>query len=83
MLIQEFYSNMHGFDFSVSLFITHIRGTHIIVTPDIVSDLLRVPRVKHPNYPGCDHLKTVSKDKLISSFCEHPFDWGERSFTYC
>ena len=74
---------MHGFDFSVSLFITHIRGTHIIVTPDIVSDLLRVPRVKHPNYPGCDHLKTVSKDELISSFCECPSDWGKRQFTYC
>ena len=69
---------MHGFDFSIPLFHTRIRGMCIVVTLDIVSDVLRVLRVEHPDYPGCDHLKTVSKDKLISSFCEHPFDWGER-----
>ena len=33
MLIQEFYSNMHGFNFSVPLFSTHVQGTHIVVTP--------------------------------------------------
>ena len=27
MLIQEFYSNMHGIDRSVPLFFTHVRGT--------------------------------------------------------
>ena len=32
VLIQEFYSNMHSFDFSVPLFSTHVRGTRIIVT---------------------------------------------------
>ena len=48
-----------------------------MVTPDIVSDVLRVPKVAHPDYPGCDLLKTVSKDELISSFCERPSDWGE------
>ena len=74
---------MHGFDYSVPLFATRVQGTGIVVTPDIVSDVLHVPRVAHPNYPGCDHLKTVSKDKLISSFCEHPSDWGDRQFTPC
>ena len=74
---------MHGFDFSVPLFITHVRGTRIVVTPDIVSDVLRVLRIEHPDYPGCDHLKTMSKNELISSFYEHPSDWGERQFTYC
>ena len=54
-----------------------------MVTPDIVSDMLHVPRVAHPNYPSYEHLRTVSKDKLISSFCEHPFNWGDRQFTYC
>ena len=82
VLIQEFYSNMHGFDFSVPLFIIRVRGTCIVVTLDIVSNVLHVPRVEHPNYPGCDRLKTVSKDELISSFCEHPSNWGERQFTY-
>ena len=42
--------------------------------------MLHVSRVEHPNYPGCDHLKTESKDELISSFCTN---WGERQFTYC
>ena len=41
---------------------------HIVVTPDIVSDVLRVLKVVHANYLGYDRLKTVSKDKLISSF---------------
>ena len=40
MIIQEFYSNMHRFDYSVSYFITCVWGTRIIVTPDIVSEVL-------------------------------------------
>ena len=83
MLIQEFYSNMHGFDYLVPLLVTRVWGTHIVVTPDIVSDVLRVPRVEHPDYPSCDRLRTMSKDELISSFCEHPSDWGDRQFTSC
>ena len=51
MLIQEFYSNMHGFDYSIPLFVTRIRGTHIVVTLDIVSDVLRIPMVANPDYP--------------------------------
>ena len=69
---------MHGFDFSMLLFIIHIRGTRIIVTLEIVSDVLRVPKVEHPDYLGYDRLKTMSKDELISTFCEHPSDWGKR-----
>ena len=69
---------MHGFDFSIPLFVIRVQGTCIVVTPDIVSDVLRVLRVEHPDYPSCDRLKTVSKDELISSFCERPSDWGER-----
>ena len=74
---------MHGFDFSVPHFITHVRGTRIAVTPQIVADVLRVPRVEFPNYPGCDRLRTVSKDKIIFAFCERPSEWNERQFTYC
>ena len=73
---------MYGFDLSVPLFITCVRGMCIVVTSKIVSDVLRVLRVEHPNYPGCDRLKTVSKDELIYAFCERPSDWGERQFTY-
>ena len=72
---------MHRFDYSEPLFVTRVQGTCIVVTPDIIFEVLCVLRVEHPNYPGCDCLKTMSKDELISSFCEHPFDWGERQFT--
>ena len=83
VLIQEFYSNMHEFDYSVPLFVTCGRGMRIVVISDIVSEVLRVSKVEHPNYFGCDYLRTVSKDKLISSFCERPSDWGDRQFTSC
>ena len=69
---------MQGFDYSVPLFITRVRGMRIVVTPNIVSKMLRVPMVKHPNYPGYERLKTVSKDKLMLAFCGHPSNWGDR-----
>ena len=54
-----------------------------MVTPDIVSNVLHVPRVAHPDYLGCDCLKTMSKDELISAFCKHPSNRGDRQFTPC
>ena len=81
--IQEFYSNMHGFDYSIPHFITHVRGTRIAITLQIVTNVLHVPRVEFPDYLGCEHLKTMSKDELKSAFYEHPSNWGERQFTYC
>ena len=83
MLIQDFYSNMHEFDYSIPLFVTRVWDMHIVVTSDIVFEVFCVPKVKHPDYPGCDRLKTVSKDELISSFCECPFDWDDCQFTSC
>ena len=74
---------MHGFDYSTPLFVTRVQSTRIMVTRDLVSDVLRVPRVEHPDYPDCDRLKTVFKEELISSFCERPSDWGDHQFTYC
>ena len=53
---------MHGFDYSVPLFVTRVRGTSIVITLDIVFDVLHVLRVKHPDYLGCERLRTVSKD---------------------
>ena len=52
-----------------------------MLTPDIVSNVLCIPRVAHPNYPGCERLRIVSKDELMSAFCECPSDWGKRQFT--
>ena len=39
--------------------------------------------IEFPNYPSCERLRTVSRDKLMSAFCEHPTSWGERLFTPC
>ena len=74
---------MHGLDSSVPLFHTCVRGTCIVVTPKLVSDVLCVSRVEHPDYPGCERIRTVSKDEMISAFCERLSDWGDRQFTLC
>ena len=63
---------MHGIDSSVPLFSTRVRGTHIVVIPQFVADVLHFPRVEHPGYPGCKRLRTVSKDEMMSAFCECP-----------
>ena len=72
VIIQEFYSSMHGFDYSIPQFSTRVRGIRIVVTPDIVSEVLYMPKVAHPNYPDCKYLRTMSKDELLSLFCETP-----------
>ena len=61
---------MHGFNFSVPLFSTHVRGTRIVFTLQLVADVLHVPWVEHPDYPGCECLRTVSKNEMISTFCK-------------
>ena len=77
MIIQDFYSNMHGFDSFVPQFSTCGRGMCIVITPDVVFEVLHVPKVAHPDYLGCDFLRTVSKDKLMSLFCETLSSWGD------
>ena len=72
MLIQKFYSNIHGIDCSVPFFFTHVRGMRILITPQLVADVLRVPRIEFPNYPSCERLRTMSRDELMSAFCERP-----------
>ena len=70
MLIQESYSNMHGIDRSVPLFFTRVRGKRILITPQLVTNVLRVPRIEFPNYPSCECLRPVSRDEFMSAFCE-------------
>lgn len=55
----------------------------MVVTSSIVSEVLHVSRVAHPNYPGSERLRTMSKDKLLSLFCETPSSWGDRQNTSC
>ena len=66
-----------------TLFVTQIQGTRIVVTPKLISEVLIILRVSHPDYPTCPHLRTMSKDKLLSLFCETPSSWGECQNTLC
>ena len=72
VLIQEFYSNMHGIDHFVPLLFTRVRGTHIPVTPQLVADVLWVPRIEFLDYPSYECLRIMSRDELMSTFCECP-----------
>ena len=63
---------MHGINSSVPLFFTRVRGMRIPVTLQLVADVLYVLRIEFPDYPSCECLRTVSKDELMSSFCERP-----------
>ena len=56
VIIQEFYSNVLRIDTSVPHFFSRIRDTRIVVTPNIVFEVLYVPRVAHPDFPSCAHL---------------------------
>ena len=55
----------------------------MVVTPNIVSEVLHVPRVVYLDYPSYERLRTVSKDELSSLFCETPSSRGDRQNTSC
>ena len=74
---------MREIDHSVPFLFTHVRGTRIPVTLQLVADVLQVPRIEFPDYPKCEHPKTVSKDEMIFAFCDCPSDGGDRQFTPC
>ena len=74
---------MHGFYYSIPQFSTRVRGIRMVVTPDIVFEVLQVPKVAHPYYLGFEHLKIMSKDELTSLFCETPSLWGDHQNTSC
>ena len=74
---------MHEINRSIPLFFTRVRGTRIVVTSELVSDVLRVLKVEHLDYLDCERLRTVSKDEMISAFCERLVGWGDRQFTPC
>ena len=74
---------MHRIDRFLPHFVTRVRGISIPVTPQLVVDVLMVPRIEFPDYPSYKRLRTVSKDELMSAFCGRPSDWGKCQFTYC
>ena len=57
VIIQEFYSNMHDFDTSTPQFVTQIQGRCIVITLELVFEILHIPQVAHPNYPACPCLR--------------------------
>ena len=63
---------MHGIDRSVPFFFTGVQSTRIPVTAQLVADVLRVPRIEFLDYPSCEHLRTMSRDELMSAFYERP-----------
>ena len=74
---------MHAIDRSIPHFVTLVQGISIPVTLQLVANVFRVPRIEFPDYPSYERLRTVSKDELMSAFCEHPSEWSRRQFTYC
>ena len=72
---------MHKFDYSIPQFVSRVWGMRIVVTPDLIFEVLQFPRVTHPDYPSCNRLRTVSKDELMFLFCETPFSWCNRQNT--
>jgi len=74
---------MHDIDTSVPCFVTIFWGTCIVVTSDLISKVLHFPKVAHPDYPDCDRLRILSRDELISHFCETHSIWGGKLNTPC
>ena len=74
---------MYKIDRSIPHFVTRVRGISIPIILQLVADMLRLPRIEFPDYPSCERLRTVSKDELMSAFCERPSEWGKSQFTYC
>ena len=74
---------MHEIDRSMPLFFTRVRGMRIPITSQLVVEMLQVSRIKFLDYPSCERLRTVSRDELMSAFCERPSAWGEHLFTPC
>ena len=76
VFIQEFYSNIHAIDTSISHFTMIFKGTSIIVSSELISEALHVPRVVRLTYPSHPHLHSISRDELAIHFCEMAMVWG-------
>ena len=60
------------------MFFTQFRGTCIVVTPELIFDVLQVPRVDSPNYLASPVLRALSRDVLASRFYERSMSWGHK-----
>ena len=71
MFIQEFYSNMHSIDTSVPQIVDIQRYTYRSHSGSYIRDTT-YPMGSASWIPGCLRLRTMSKDELLSHFCETP-----------
>ena len=76
MCIKESYSNIHAINISIPQFTMVFKGTCIVLTSKLISNVLCVPRVAHSDYPSAPHFHSISQDELASHFCEKPILWG-------
>ena len=76
VFIQEFYSNIHAIDTSISHFTMIFKGTSIIVSSKLISEALHVLRVVRPTYPSHPYLHSISRDELAIHFFEMAMVWG-------
>ena len=77
VFIHELYSNMHANVTSMPRFTMVFRGTHILVTPEFIFEVLNVLRVVCLDYPSHTHLRSISRDEMTSLFCVKAMVWGE------
>lgn len=43
----------------------------------LITDVLYVPRIAHPDNPSHPHLRSISQDELASRFCELLMSWSD------
>ena len=75
MFIQDFYSNIQAIDTFVPRFTALVHGT-CILTLELISEVLHVPRLAILDYLRSLVLQSLSRDALVSHFCERPSLWG-------
>ena len=66
---------MHVIDIFVPRFTTVFCGTRIVVTSELIFEVLRIVSVDHPDYPSHERLSSIFRDELASLFCEKAMMW--------
>jgi len=67
---------MHAIDTFVPWFTIVFHGTCIVITLNLIFEVLHVPKVDHPNYPSHPRLFSNSRDELALLFGEKTMLWG-------
>ena len=55
------------------------QGRSIVVTLNLIFEVLHVLWVALPDYPNYDRLQIMSRDELLSHFCGTPSTWVEQN----